>query len=435
MRPANRPPSPSAPIVTPSRLAPRRSLYYGWVLVFTLSFTELTSWGVLYYTFTVFLGPMHATFGWSRGAMTGAYSLGLLVSAAAGVPIGRWVDRRGPRVVMTAGSCAAVLLVLLWAAVPSLTALYLVWAGIGVAMAAVLYEPALVVVATWFRRKRGQALTILTFIAGFASVVYVPLSGWLVHRGGWRQALVVLALMLALGTVLPHALLLRRRPADLALLPDGMLALPDQPTAAHPEQSSTTREAMRGATFWLLTAAFALNLLGASAMLVHLLPYLTDRGYSVGVATTATGLVGVMALPGRLVLTPLGDRVPRVAVACAIFLLQTLALLALLLLHSTAGVVVFVVLFGAGFGAVTPARAALVAEYYGPLHYGAISGALAFFLTGARAAGPFAAGMLYDITGGYLIAFWCVAAASGIGAVAVLLAERQARKRPMPGRA
>src|SRR5690349_17858766 len=127
--------------------------YYGWVLVLTLAVTETTSWGVLYYAFTVFLTPMQETFGWSRAAMTGAFSVALLV--------------------------------LSWAAVQNLAMLYLVWAGIGVTMAAVLYEPAFVVVATWFRQKRGRALTMLTFIAGFASVIYIPLAGWLVSAQGW----------------------------------------------------------------------------------------------------------------------------------------------------------------------------------------------------------------------------------------------------------
>ncbi|HZQ37863.1 MAG TPA: MFS transporter [Dehalococcoidia bacterium] len=410
------------------------SLYYGWVLVVTLAITETTSWGVLYYSFTVFIDPMHASFGWSRSAMTGAFALALLVSAAIGVPTGRWLDRHGPRLLMTAGSCLAALLVLAWAGVDSLPALYLVWAGIGVAMAGVLYEPAFVVVATWFRRRRGAALTVLTLIAGLASVIYIPLAGWLVANGGWRRALVLLALILALGTIAPHALILRRRPEDIGLAPDGGPAsVPHdvQPGGAFaepdlPERSLAARQAMRGATFWLLTAAFFLNGLGVSAMLVHLVPYLTDRGFSAGFAARIAGLVGIMALPGRLVLTPLGDRISRSLITCAIFVLQVVALLALLLVNGTAGVLIFVVLFGAGFGAVTPARAALVAQYYGPASYGAISGAMAFFLTGSRAVAPVAAALLYDATGTYRIAFWSLTAASAVAAVTVLLAERSA---------
>jgi MFS family permease len=405
----------------------------------TLAVTETTSWGILYYAFTVFLAPMQAEFGWSRAAITGAFSLALLVSGLAGVAAGRWLDRHGPRLLMTAGSCAAAVLLLAWAAVASLPAFYLVFAGIGVTMAAVLYEPAFVVVATWFRRRRGRALTVLTFIAGFASVIYIPLAGRLVQAQGWRAALVTLAVILALGTIPLHALVLRRRPSDLGLEPDGapragfQVPSDDDPTRnLEPgtrnsvERSVGVRAALRGAAFWLLTAAFFLNALGVGVVFVHLVPYLSDRGYPAELAATATGLVGVMALPGRLVLTPLGDRLPRSLVTAFIFLLQTVSLLALLLLGGTAGVVAFVVLFGAGFGAVTPARAALVAEYYGPEHYGAITGLMAFFLTGARALAPVGAGVVYDAAGGYQPVFWGLVVVSAVSVAAVLLAERRA---------
>jgi len=399
--------------------------YYGWVLVATLGVTETTSWGVLYYAFTVFLDPMGAERHWSRAAMTGAFSLALLVSGLTGVPVGRLLDRYGPRWLMALGSAAAALLVLGWASVRTLPQLYLVWAGIGVAMAVVLYEPAFVVVATWFRRRRASALTLLTFMAGFASVIYIPLAGWLVARLGWRGALVALAIIVAAGTTPLHALVLRRRPEDVGLQPDGDQALTQR--AEEPERSVRPREALRGGTFWWLMAAFFLNTLGSSALFVHLVPYLTDHGYGKEFAAGVTGTVGVMALPGRLVLTPLGDRLPRSWVASGIFALQLLALLALLLVRSTGGVIAFVVLFGAGFGAVTPARAALVAEFYGPASYGSISGVLSFFLTAARAAGPVGAGVLYDLSGSYTAALWTLACASAVAAVAVLVAERSAQ--------
>src|SRR5690242_18951054 len=96
-----------------------------------------------------------------------------------------------------------------------------------------MYEQAFWIVANWFRRRRGRALTLLTFIAGFASVIYIALAGWLVQVQGWRAALVTLAVLLAVATVPLHALLLRRRPADLGLLVDGDLApLPGEHTPA-----------------------------------------------------------------------------------------------------------------------------------------------------------------------------------------------------------
>ena len=152
---------------------------------------------------------------------TGAFSLALLLSGVAAIGAGRWLDRHGARVLMTAGSCMGVVLVLAWASASTLLGFYAVWAAIGVVMATVLYEPAFAVITVWFDRKRVRALTAVTLIAGFSSTIFLPLSAWLVEAQGWRAALVSLAVVLAVGTIPAHALLLRRRPEDLGLHPDG----------------------------------------------------------------------------------------------------------------------------------------------------------------------------------------------------------------------
>jgi MFS family permease len=411
-------------------LAKLRHMYYGWVLVLTLAVTETTSWGILYYAFTVFLTPMQEELGWSRAAITGAFSLALLLSGAAGVPIGRWLDRHGPRLLMTIGSCAATLLVCAWAAVNSLTTFYLIWVGIGVALAAVLYEPAFFVVTTWFVRQRGRALTVLTFIAGFASVIYIPLAGWLVQRQGWRGALLTLAAVLAVGTIPLHALVLRRRPEDLGLTPDGAAVPPPHNTAAiAADPGVPIAAALRDAAFWWLSVAFFLSQLATAAVAVHLVPYLIDLGYEAAFAAMATGLIGAMAIPGRLIFTPLGDRLPRQQVTACLFLLQTVALLVLLQVQNVAGVYGFVVLFGIGFGAMTPARAALVADLYGSAHYGTINGVLALFVTGSRALAPVSAGLVYDVAGSYEPMFWGLLVASAVATVAVLLVRSREETR------
>src|SRR5690606_14914911 len=150
-------------------------LYYGWVLVVALGITETVSYGILSYSFPVFLAPMEGELGWTRTQITGAFSLAALVAGVAAIPVGRWVDRHGARGVMTAGSVLAALLLVAWSRVESLWAFYALWVGLGVASAAVLYEPAFAVLANWFVRHRGRALTVLTFMGGFASVIFVPL--------------------------------------------------------------------------------------------------------------------------------------------------------------------------------------------------------------------------------------------------------------------
>ena len=199
------------------RAGPRR----GWLLVATLAVAETTSYGVLAYAFGVFLVPMGDDLGWSRTALTGAFAMAVIVSGVAAIPVGRWLDGHGARTLMAAGSAGATLLVLAWAQVSDLTVFYVIWTGIGLTMAAVLYDPAFVVIATWFHDdiQRRKALLTLTVIAGFASVIYVPLAGWLVQAHGWRHALIVLAALLGILTIIPNAPLPAAAPTSLPVPP------------------------------------------------------------------------------------------------------------------------------------------------------------------------------------------------------------------------
>jgi MFS family permease len=411
------------------RVSSAGRLYYGWVLVVALGVTETVSYGILQYAFPVFIAPMRAELGWSVTTITGAFSLAVLVSGLAAVPAGRWVDRHGARGLMSAGSVLAVLCLAAWSSVRGVGAFYALSAAMGLAMAAVLYEPAFAVVASWFSRHRGRALTVLTFVAGFASVIFVPLAGWLVETAGWRTALLWLALLLGVLTIPPHALLLRRRPEDHGLYPDGAREAPPEPAAA--VRGGGARKIVRTASFRWLAAAFALSAFTGTAVAVHLVPLLLERGRSVAFAGAALGVVGLMALPGRLVFTPLGDRFSRPAVTGAIFALQAAGILALLLGTGDAALWAFVVLFGAGFGAITPARAALVGDLYGRASYGAVNGALALVLALARAAAPVGASVLYVAAGGYGPVLAFLGLLSALAAGAVLAAAPAAHVHPL----
>lgn len=384
---------------------PRR-WYYGWAMVGTLGFTATVSYGVLSYGFAAFIAPMHAELGWSKTAITGAFSFAQLVAGIAAIPFGRWIDRHGTRGLMTAGSLLAATVLFLWSRVQSLGAFYLLWALMGVAMSAVLYEPAFAVIATWFRTRRSRPLTVLTFIGGFASVIFVPLIASLVSTHGWRASLVILAALYAMSTVIPHALLLRRRPEDLGILPPDVAVgtlTHGESTPVHaaavvrPKKSNV---AVRSSAFRRIAIAFALSAFTSTAITVHLIALLLERGYTIAVAGSAMGALGLMALPGRLIFTPLGERWSRSAVTSVIFALQAVALVCMIISHGDAAMWSFVVLFGAGFGAVTPARASLVADTFGAEGFGRVSGVLAFVVSLARAAAPVGASVVYDWGGG-----------------------------------
>ena len=307
----------------------RRPRFYGWAIVWTLAITETVSWGILFYAFAVFLVPMQRELGWPTPALTGAYSLALLVAMAASPPLGRWLDRAGPRLPMTLGSILGTLLLAAWARVESLAAFYLIWAGIGLALALTLYEPAFAVVAAWFVQDRARALLALTTVAGFASTIFLPLAGWLTEWLGWREALLVLAAILGIVTVPAHALVLRRRPEDLGLLPDGAPPEPDRPLS-EPAGVSPAR-ARRDPAYWWLTAAFFLGTVAAVAIGVYLIPVLLERGDSLARATLITGLIGAAQAGGRVVVTALDRRVAEPVMAIAVFALQAAALLLILI--------------------------------------------------------------------------------------------------------
>ena len=411
-----------------ARCWPAGRVYYGWTMLTLVALAQVTSWGVLYYAFAVFLTPMHAELGWSIAQLTGAYSLALLLTGVAAVPVGRWLDRHGPRLLMSGGSGMAALLVIAWSQVDGLLAFYVIFAGIGLVMAATLYEPAFQIVATWFEQKRSRALMLLTFIGAFASVVYIPLAGWLVEAHGWRVALLLLAALLLFLTLPVHMLALRRGPAELGLRPDGASAA--EPSAERPLAAGVSlAEALRDSGFWWLCAALMLATMTTMAMTVHLIPFLIGEGYSAAFAASLAGVVGVLAIPGRLLFTPLGSYFARRYVLAAVFALQAAALLLLIANTGTTAVVVYVVLFGAGAGALTPARAAVVAEYYGSRHYGSISGAVATAITGARAAAPITAGLLYTVTGSYLPVLWLLVGLAAL-AVALIVMARPPRAAP-----
>jgi MFS family permease len=411
----------------------RHPVYYGWTMLVGVAVAQVVSWGILYYAFAVFQVPMQAELGWSPVALSGAYSLALLCAGLAAVPVGRWLDRHGPRALMSAGSLVATLLLVAWARVESLAGFYLVMAGIGLVSAAVLYEPAFAIIAVWFRRQRGRALTLLTFFGAFASFIFIPLSAWLSELLGWRAALLVLAAILAVITIPIHTLLLRRRPADLGLRPDGdPAAAPGAPAILQTdERSLTARAALAEPRFWLISFAFAASTFAGVTMTVHLIPHLLVIGHGPGFAATVAGLFGLMSLLGRMTIGPLADRHARDRITTGLLLMQALGLLALLAVGaSAAGALLYVALFGAASGTLTIMRAALLAEHYGPASYGTINGAQNLDLTGARTAAPVGAGLLAGALGSYTPLLWGLCVLLLLGAAAVSAASRRGSSSP-----
>lgn len=418
-------PAARSPTSAPIRIG---GVYYGWVLVVMLGITQTITWGIVYYGFTVFLPVLEADRGWSRGQMSGAFSIAMLLSGLGAAPVGRWLDARGPRVLMTVGSIAATVLMLALSQVQTLLQYYVVWALTGIVMSTVLYEPAFAVVTAWFERHRARAITAVTLMAGFASTIFMPIEAWLIELQGWRPALVTLAAFLAVTTILPHALLLRRRPEDIGEHLDGDPPAPgesDKPAsgrAGRPPVSVSA--AIAEPAFRWLAVAFSLSTIVNIAIGVHLVAYLQDRAFDPGFAATATGLIGAMQVAGRIVLMLLGERLPLRVVSAVVLAIQPLSIVVLLLAPSVAGVFAFIFLFGTMKGALTLIRPSVVVALYGRARYATMAGALAAFVMGATALAPISAGAAFDIMHSYVPLFWAFVVLSALPVPAVLLARR-----------
>ena len=266
-----------------------KEFYYGWYIVLALAITETFSYGVIFYAFQVFILPMQTQMGWSKVEISGAYSLALFISGFVTLLTGIWLDKHGARLLMTIASILATLLLIAWSFVQTLPLFYTIWALLGVTMAMLFYDPAFVVIANWFNQRRGLALAVVTFVAGFASTIFLPLADYLLNTVGWRSAIFILAIMYGVVTIPLHGFVLRRRPADMGLYPDGSATniIDEQKIDTTRTQNTGTLGAIRSRSFFLLTLAFGLSILASTGMRYHFIPYAVTTGIS---ATTAAWL-------------------------------------------------------------------------------------------------------------------------------------------------
>jgi MFS family permease len=375
-----------------------------------LCVTEVVSWGVLYYAFPVALSSITADTGWSAPATTAAFSAGLVVSALAGIPVGRWLDRAGPRRVMTSGSLLAAPAAAAIGLAPSLVWFVLAWLVAGVAMSAVFYQAAFAALTRWYGPARVRALTALTLVAGLASTIFAPLTSLLLEHLSWRGTYLVLAGVLAAVTIPLHA---------LALTPP-WTPVPDHDSARDGAPVSV-RSIVRSPGFLLLSGALTLTAFGLYTASLTLIPLLTERGLSASLAATTLGLLGAGQLLGRIGYAPLTARTTPTARTVAIVAASALAIGLLAAVPGPAPLLIaLAVLAGAVRGAGTLLQATVVADRWGSARYGALSGWFAAPITAAAALAPWAGTALAEALGSYPSMFWVlavlVAAAAGAAA-------------------
>jgi MFS family permease len=369
-----------------------------------LCVTEIVSYGVIYYAFPVLAGQIAAGTGWSRTAVTVAYSAGNLAGALAGIPAGRLLHRHGPRLVMTAASVLGAVSVAAIAAAPSFGWFLAAWLAAGIASAGLFYPPAFAALTAWYGPRRVQALTTLTLAAGFASTIFAPLTSALAAHLGWRGTYLTLAVVLAAATIPAHALCLR---------------LPWRPQhhGQAPAARVRDRQVLASRAFVQLAAASTLCAFAQYAALVNLVPLLEGRGMSPGLAAWALGLGGAGQVAGRLCYRPLAARLGARGRTAAIIAAGAAATLLLGLLPGPRALLVIApVIAGAVRGVFTLTEATLVADYWGPGRYAVLNGVYNAPLIAAGALAPAIGAGIAAGAGSYPALFAILAAAAAAGA-------------------
>jgi MFS family permease len=354
-----------------------------------LCIAETPSWGLLYYSLPVAVAPISQDTGWSYTAITAALSVGLLVSAVAGVRVGRILDAQGPRTVMTLGAVVGVLSLVLVAWSPNLPMFYVAWMVAGFAQSAVLYPPAFAVITRWYGPRRVVPLTTLTLVAGLASTIFAPIVAFLIDQVGWRTGYLVMACILAVVTVPLHAFFLNRSWSDTADRSAG-------------RSKAQVRAITRNPRFVILQVTMALATFTLFAVTINIIPVLLERGISYSVAAVTLGLIGTGQVIGRIGYSRLVTITAVHTRTALIFGLGAIGIWLLAFLPGPAVVlIVIAVVLGAVRGCHTLLQATAVSDRWGTQDFGTINGVFTAPMTAVGALAPVSGPALAGLLGGY----------------------------------
>ncbi|MCL5025262.1 MAG: MFS transporter [Chloroflexi bacterium] len=396
---------------------PKSNVFYGWWVIAAGGIVGAMNSGFYYYGFGAFFTSIIDEFGWSRAALSGAFSIARFESGAAGPVAGMLIDKFGPRRIIAIGITMIGLGFVLISRINGLLMFYLIFIlclAVGNSFGTSL--PAMAAVNNWFIRRRGMAIGVLMAVFGVGGALGVPLLGWLIATFGWRTAAVIVGLIFwTIG--LPISRLIYHRPEERGALPDGIPASPagdpGADTAAtatppHTEADFTPRQALATSAFWFLAIIFAIRHLISSAIAVHEAPFLVDRGYTLEQASALLGGTVLTSVIGRLFWGWVGDRWDRRWILALCHGLMALGVLIMTTISDTSTperVAAFIMVFGTGYGGTVPVSIAMVADYFGRRSYATIQGTASTVTMFGDVSGPILAGYIFDVSQSYLVAF------------------------------
>lgn len=393
-----------------------------------LSWAQLITWGSVFYTFSLLMGPIERELGLSRAEVSLGFSLALLADGLMAYPIGRWIDQGHERRVMAWGSVWVGACLLAHSFINSLMGFYGVWIGLGLGMSATLYAPVFAVVTRRFPNDFRRAIIIMTFLGGLASTVFIPLSSWLIQVWGWRHALWVLALLQWLLCWPLHAWLLRgakkKNDASLAARPSEEGALISAALA-----SDSIKPHFKRAPFWLLAGFMLMTAIVSSALPAHMVSLLEEAHLSPAWVIAIPASIGAIQVLGRFLLFVFEKHLDVHAANKWIPCLVPLGLVFLVAggLAPWAALL-FVTFYGLGNGLNTIVKGTAMAQYVSREHVGQLNGVLGLPLAIGRAAAPWALGLMWTPEVGYTHGLRWLLLAGVLGVACLWLAQISAHK-------
>jgi MFS family permease len=393
-----------------------------------LSWAQLITWGSVFYTFSLLMGPIERELGLSRAEVSLGFSLALLADGLMAYPIGRWIDQGHERRVMAWGSVWVGACLLAHSFINSLAGFYGVWIGLGLGMSATLYAPVFAVVTRRFPNDFRRAIIIMTFLGGLASTVFIPLSSWLIQAWGWRHALWVLALLQWLLCWPLHAWLLRgaKKKSDVALAdaPSGGGSLTPAALA-----SDSIKLHFKRAPFWLLAGFMLMTAIVSSALPAHMVSMLEEAHLSPAWVIAIPASIGAIQVLGRFLLFVFEKHLDVHAANKWIPCLVPLGLIFLVAggLAPWAALL-FVTFYGLGNGLNTIVKGTAMAQYVSREHVGQLNGVLGLPLAIGRAAAPWALGLMWTPEVGYTHGLRWLLLAGVLGVACLWLAQISAHK-------
>ena len=421
-----------APTSAPPPAPPKRKgIFFGWYIVAGGFVLNAILGGLMFHAFGLYVVEFVEEFGWSRTALSIAFSIQMVEAGLLGPIQGFVLDKYGPRRIMLVGITIFGIGFFMLSQINTLTEFYIAFIVIALGMGVGSMMGVAVAVVNWFNRKRALATAIMTIGFAFGGFLQ-PGVAWALENIGWRETSFISGL-LVLGVGLPLALLMRHRPEQYGYGVDGdpprqgLGATGSMEDFDPDEINFTWQEAMRTRAFWLISVGHALSLLVIGAVMVHFVSYISDSlGYSLSQAANLLLVITVATVIGMLVGGYLGDRMPMRHILAVAMIGHMVSLLVLTLWATIEGAITFSIIHGLAFGARGPLTMAIRAEYFGRAAFGTVMGFSSLIILLGMVFGPIIAGLSYDITGSYQTGFIGLALVGGLGSIAFVFSTRPA---------